>query len=225
MMDASLVRVAGPPAMVVDVWVMDLATLDSAYDLLTEPLDREERLQAARRRVDGREWAVAHGAMRRILADYLDLPAASLRFVRTALGKPRLDSVQRLEFSSTRTAGLALLAVASDRELGVDLEREHDLPDIEGVASEFLAPSESTAIEASAPEHRRSAFFAAWARLEAVGKLSGRGIAGGLEAHVTEPPARVVVRALATRPGYAAAVAAEGEGWTVRMRRFDPAGA
>ena len=213
-------RVAGPPAGVVEVWVVALAARELAYDALTAPLDQEERHHAQRMRVGGREWAATRGARRMILAGYLGLPPAALRFTRTATGKPRLTGTTGLEFSLARTDGLAVLAVASDRAVGVDVERENDRTDIEVVAREFLSPVDIAVIARAAAENRRSAFFAAWARHEARLKLRGHGLGERSSEPAPEPEQLVVVRALATRPGFAAAVAAEGGSWTVRIRDF-----
>jgi 4'-phosphopantetheinyl transferase len=220
MMHATSERVAGPPLSVVDVWVVALAAPDLPHDVLAASLDDEERRHALRMRVGGREWAAAHGALRMILASYLEVPAASLRFVRTASGKPRLDGEAGLEFSFARTDGLALVAVASDREVGVDVERENDRTDIDGVARDFLPPAEAGAIGGAVPVERRSAFFAAWARHEARVKLHGHGLGARPSELQLEPGKLVLVRALSPRPGFSAAVAAEGDGWTVTTREF-----
>jgi 4'-phosphopantetheinyl transferase len=210
-----------PPAGVVDVWVLDLAAPELPHDVLVEALNVEERRHAERMRVGGREWAAAHGAMRTILAGYLAVPPGSLQFVRTSAGKPRLDGVAGLEFSFAHTDGLALVAVARDRELGVDVERENDRTDVAAVATEFLPEVEVANVAQAPSPQRRSAFFAAWARHEARLKLRGQALGEPLGSDAA-PDAVVVVRPLATRPGFAAAVAAEGEGWRVRMREFHP---
>lgn len=222
MSHASPMRVAAPPAGVVEVWEVDLAAPGLPHDVLVQALDSEERRRAERMSMGGREWAAAHGALRVILAGYLDVPAASLRFARTAAGKPRLDGVDGVEFSFAHTDGLALVAVASDRELGVDVERENDRTDIAAVAREFLPPPDVAGLERTPPQSRRSAFFAAWARHEALLKLRGQGLADRPDASPTESCAPFAVRPLATRPGFAAAVAAEGQGWSVRVREFHP---
>jgi 4'-phosphopantetheinyl transferase len=221
---ATAARVAAPPAGIVDVWQVDLDAPDLPHDALAKTLDAVERRRAARMRVGGRAWASAHGARRVILASYLGVPAAKLKFSEGESGKPRLEGVRGLEFSFASTEGLALLAVASDREVGVDVERENENTDIDGVARGFLPPADAAALEHVEPGRRRSAFFLAWARHEARLKLHGQGLTGAI------PPrpegSLVVVRALTPRPGFAAAVAAEGTGWTVRNRVFpftDPA--
>jgi hypothetical protein len=132
-----------------------------------------------------------------MLSSYLDVPAGALQFSAGESGKPRLAGAPGLEFSFARTDGLALLAVARDREVGVDVERENARTDIDLVAREFLPAGAAGALECTPPDRRRSAFFSAGAH--------------------------VVVRPLALRPGFAGAVAAADSGWTVRAREFPPA--
>jgi phosphopantetheinyl transferase len=223
MMRAIATRVAGPPAGIVDVWCVRLDAPDFPHDALTASLEPQERQRAARMRIGGGHWAAAHGAQRVILASYLGVPAATLRFSAGESGKPRLTDVPGLEFSFARTDGLAVLAVASDREIGADVERENERTDIEFVAREFLAPEEAAALAATPPDQRRSAFFRAWARHEARLKLHGQGLTGVRVECARALHANVIVRPLALPPGFAGAVAAEGGGWTVRSSLFAPA--
>ena len=217
MSGATTLRVSGPPSGIVDVWCVRLDASGLPHDTLAATLDPEEQKRAARMRLDGRAWATARGAQRVILASYLDVPARALVFSASESGKPRIASVHGLEFSFSRTDALAVVAIASDREVGVDVERENDRTDIDLVAREFLPPDEVAALERTPPDRRRSAFFAAWARHEARLKLIGQGLTSCVSECVGTPGAHVV--ALALRPGFATAVAAEGR-WTVRAREF-----
>jgi 4'-phosphopantetheinyl transferase len=216
-------RVAGPPAGIVDVWCVRLDAPEFQYDATAATLEPWERQRAARMRAGGRAWAAAHGARREILASYLDVPAGALRFSAAESGKPRLAGVPGMEFSFARTDGLAVLAVASDREVGVDVERENSRTDIDLVAREFLPPGVAAALERLPAHGRRSAFFRAWVRHEARLKLHGEGLTGGTPRCVRTSGAEVVVRPLALPPGFAGAIAAAGRGWTVRARDFPPA--
>ena len=223
MTHATAIRVAGPPASIVDVWCVPLDAPEFPHEAMAATLEPWERQRAARMRFGGRAWASAHGARRVILASYLDVPAGALRFSAAESGKPRLAGQPGLEFSFARTDGLALLAVARNREVGVDVERENARTDIDLVAREFLPPGEAAALECTPPDRRRRAFFRAWARLEARLKLHGEGLTGITPESMRIRGAHVVVRSLALRPGFAGAVAAAGSGWTVRAREFPPA--
>jgi len=212
-------RVKGPPAGVVEVWTVALDPPAEARERLLATLDPEENEQAAMVK-GGEEWALAHGALRTILAGYLDVGPGTLRFTRGAAGKPRLANVRGLEFSFARTDGLAMIAAASDRRVGIDVERVNERTDIDAVAKEYLSPIDAAAIEMSPPEGRRSAFFQAWARHEARLKLRGEGLREQVAGETVESGSLVVVRVVATKPGFAAAVAAEGGSWTVRIREL-----
>lgn len=222
MTGATAVRAAGPPPGIVDVWCVRLDAPDFPHDVLAATLDAGERERAARMRFGGRAWAGAHGALRVILAGYLDVPASVLQFSSGKSGKPRLVNVPGLEFSFARTDGLALLAVASDREVGVDVERENDRTDIGRVAQEFLPPGEAAALENTPLDRRRSAFFRAWAQHEARLKLHGQGLTGRAAESMPAPQAGADVRTLTLGRGFAGAVAAASGDWTVRRRDFEP---
>jgi len=122
---------AGPPAGIVDVWCVPLRLPALARDRLARLLSVEERTQVARMRVGGEAWSAAHAALRLILAHYLGTPPEALRIERGRLGKPRLASGHGPYFNLSRREELALVAVASDREVGVDLERQDDATRIE----------------------------------------------------------------------------------------------
>src|SRR6185295_15403789 len=157
----------GLPAGVVDAWRVPLKPESAALERWKATLNEEERAHAARMRVAGAAWAGARGALRVILALYLGVPAGSLEFERSLLGKPRLVGRTTPHFSVAWREDLALVGVASDRAVGVDLELEREDADIGTLARDHLSPIEQAAIVHAPPEQQRSAFFAAWARHEA----------------------------------------------------------
>lgn len=213
-------RVAGPPRGVVEVWSLVLAPPPVPFTALTSPLDEAEWAQAGRLRVGGEAWAAARGALRLVLARYLGCDARELRFRDGPDGKPELDRDEAPRFSLSHTDGLVVIAIASDREVGVDVERENEATDIERLSEEFLPASDMTMVRLAAPEARRKAFFAAWTRHEARLKLRGQGLAGAPAEFAVGPGGLVLVRAVKTPEGYAAAVAAEGGSWTVLQREI-----
>lgn len=206
----------GLPPGIVDAWCVPLRSRDVPAERLSAPLDDDERAHVARLRVGGEAWAAAHGALRLVIAHYVGRPAGSLRFARTKLGKPRLAAGGPPHFNLSWREDLALIAVAGDREVGVDLERERADTEIESLARDFLSPLESAAIRKVEPSRRRAAFFAAWTRHEARRKLHGMALEDVLPD--LDSGAIVLVRALTVPEGYAAAIAAEGGTWRVRMR-------
>ncbi len=160
--------------------------------------------------VDGREAAGA--ALREILARFTPLP---LEFATTKSGKPYLAGVPLLRFNLSHTRGIALVAVALDVDVGVDVERIRSVPEHNAIIERFFPASES------GPCTGERDFFQRWTRVEAVLKARGVGLYGAGQ----EPQGDWTIRELDVGEPYAAAVAAPQADLEVRLRDFIPGGA
>src|SRR5262245_9709556 len=189
----------------------------------------DERVRASRFVFppDRRRFTAARAALRFILARYLGITADAVGLRRLPEGRPTLtgEHADALAFSVSRSAGLALCAVALHGEIGVDVERV-----VRGVADDvvrdrILSPAEVAALRPLPPQVRERAFFAAWTRKEAYAKARGLGLglrferftvstnpdAAALLIADDDDPGRWTVRDLDAGPGYAAALAVTGE--------------
>src|SRR5690349_23768292 len=101
-----------PPADEVHVHELDI-TRPRADALTSAELRRAEQ--------QGALWASTRAALRETLANYLDARPDALRFDET--GKPRVEPRSPLHFNLTHSGDRALVAVATEREVGVDIER------------------------------------------------------------------------------------------------------
>src|SRR5271165_1842135 len=217
------------PASAIHIWEFPLAISESAFINFSDLLSNEERTRASRFHFekDSRRFAVARASVRSILSGYTLRPARDLRFVYSAHGKPSLaDLATRIRFSVSHSGDLALLAVAVDREVGVDLEAIREDIELEKLAGRFFSPHECQSLLTLPPENRVLAFFRYWTCKEAFLKAQGVGLARGLGSFdVDLDPGRA--RLVATRPdpgevdrwslheiepapGYAGAAAVEG---------------
>ena len=180
-----------PPALAaeaVHVWRIRLdppGDQADAWELLSdEERQRATRLMQERHR---RRFVVAHSALRRILAGYTARQARELEFTTGEHGKPALataagESRRAVEFNLSHSADLALVAVARERPVGVDLERWEREMDHLALARRFFSPVERASLGALA-ERRDDlvdGFFAAWSRKEAYLKARGEGVLRGL---------------------------------------------
>jgi 4'-phosphopantetheinyl transferase len=175
---------------------------------------------------DRRRFTVARAALRAVLARYLDVAPAAVALARTAAGRPTLLTPHAglLDFSVSRSAGLALCAVTRGRAIGVDIERI-----MRGVAQDvthegILSATELAALRAVEPAARDRAFFALWTRKEAYAKARGLGLALAFDrfsvsadpaapavlAAEDDDPTRWTLRDVDAAPGYAGAVAVAG---------------
>jgi 4'-phosphopantetheinyl transferase len=220
----------------VQVWVADLSLAPARRRELERHLDPDERGRAARfhRERDRARFVAARGLLREVLAERLGVAPGEVRFEAAGAGKPRLASpVADVRFNASRSGERAAFAVATGREVGVDVELVRDDLDVEAVARRALSPTELRAWLELPRARRTPAFFAAWARKEAYAKGRGEGLALGLERIETEPaperPDRLRVAEpgggadvweacdVDAGPGYVAAVAAHGEGWPLEL--------
>lgn len=199
-------------------------------------LSSPERLRADafHRRADRERYVAARGLLRELLGTQLGLEAKQVPLVPDPRGKPVLDPGRRLgdlRFNASRSGQRALFAWAIGRDVGADVERVRSL-DLEGVAGGALSPAELVAWRALPSARRGPAFFAAWARKEAYAKGRGSGLAMGVERVEPQPASRPghhlvldpdgdappwTVVDVEVADGYAGAVAAQGEDWTLTV--------
>jgi 4'-phosphopantetheinyl transferase len=205
----------------VHVWRI---SLDVEADPLQPLLSPDERQRAARFHRDEhrRRYVAAHGALRIILGAYLEAAPESLAFEIGEHGKPSLrepfgPAGTRVEFNLSHSADLALLAVAHDHPVGVDVERWSEVEHLE-LAERFFSRAERDALRslANVAEHLDAGFFAAWTRKEAYLKATGYGIARGLHHFDVTLAPSVEAALLADRRDATAT-----QRWT--MRSFVPA--
>jgi 4'-phosphopantetheinyl transferase len=213
------IRLSVPPPF--ELWCVNLAPVadESALALL----DAHERARAARfhfERDRGR-YVAAHIALRRLLAQRTGRPADSLVIEAGPYGKPSLAGPARCAFSLSHSDELALVALADDGEIGVDLERVRPLSDLDGLERQCLTLGERQLLASLAPDDRTIAFLRRWTRKEACLKALGTGLhvepssfAVGDEVGVMQVcvptisgPRDVLVQDVNVAPGWVAAIA------------------
>jgi 4'-phosphopantetheinyl transferase len=152
------------------------------------------------------ERAASGQALRRVLAHYLDEEPAAIELCRGEHGKPALaDPTARLRFNLSHSGGLVLIAVAREREVGIDVERIDPRREVLRLSRRALDPAAAAAVRAARPADRAAVFHQAWARREALAKCHGVGLRTPL------PATPAAVSTLDAGPGFAAALAVSGE--------------
>ncbi len=158
--------------------------------------------------------------LRQVLALYLDESAEEIDLTQGEHGKPRLAAEPpSLAFNLSHSGDLALVAVARDREVGVDVERMKPERDLVALAERTLAPEAAAAVREAAEPERARLFYELWTRHEARLKCLGVGLAN----RPKQSSPRVAVQPLPIDPGFAAAVAVSGEPVPIRCWTFDQA--
>jgi len=196
--------------------------LDVAPEPFYAMLSDDERNRSARFRFerDQRRFVVARGALRELLGRYLRTDPDQIRFVYNAFGKPELHpDFGRLHFNLAHSGDIALIAIARDAEVGVDVEciegrGESSYAD---VAQNFFSAAEVDALSRVPRDLYDQAFVSCWTMKEAYVKGRGEGLTIPLASFavpISTDPAPAAVRcgrwslfALRPAPGYVGAVA------------------
>lgn len=217
----------------VDVWCLPLDVADDCAHTLAALLSPEERATLGRlpRQGDRRQRCVAWGIRRAILAHRLECDPRDLVFLRSPGTAPEIARpATTLRFSLSHSGRAMVLAVCDGARVGADIEQCRTRADVAQLARRFFLAAESSEIEALAAEAARERFFQIWTRKEALLKALGGGVpsrlrevsAGGAtdgRVHVGGVPWEV--RDISAPPGYAAAVAVEGQAAIIAHASFD----
>jgi 4'-phosphopantetheinyl transferase len=235
---------AGPPESLslpkgtVHVWRIALDQQNDRLERFRVTLEPHELERAGRFHFERhrRHFIVARGWLRSVVARYLGTQPEALRFAYGEYGKPALPAEHTLRFNLSHSNEVALLAVALDAELGVDVEHIRADFASEDIARRFFSRAEVNAFNALPPEERVAAFFRCWTRKEAYIKAIGKGLSQALDEFdvtLASGIAPALLRAKeddATRwwmgdidvgEGYAAALAVERPVAEVRFFRQD----
>jgi 4'-phosphopantetheinyl transferase len=166
----------------VHVWAVDLdesvpVTASLAAALSADEVARADRFHFPRDRVRfirGRE------ALRNILGGYLQVRPADLKFDCGTKGKPVLaehsNSGNQLHFNLSHSEKLAVIAVTTACEVGIDVERIHMLDDFKDISNRYFSPVEIQALEAAPDDQKLPGFFDLWTRKESLIKATGEGL-------------------------------------------------
>jgi 4'-phosphopantetheinyl transferase len=162
-----------------------------------EILSKGEHGRAGRILVEDarRRYLISRVLSRRVLASCIDDDPARIHFDTGPHGKPHLRGHDRIHFNISHSPRWWVMAVAQDRDVGIDVEDLDRKIDIERVAARLFVPEEIAVIESLEGEDRRRAFFRVWTSREAVVKAMGEGIFASGRKFVVEAdpkePARV----------------------------------
>jgi 4'-phosphopantetheinyl transferase len=186
----------------VHIWRRGLTVESNTLERATSLLSEEERERASRYRVEPARNAfiLTRSTLRTLLGAYLGESPRSIRLRLTKYGKPFLGAGSNLHFNVSHTEGLALLAFARERRVGIDVERIRSQPDALQLAHRFFSEREQQELESLPADRVAAAFLRCWTRKEAYIKARGEGLSLPLhqfDVSVEINPRQILV---ATRP-------------------------
>lgn len=201
-------------------------------------LAEDERARAGRFhfRKHRRHFVAGRGVLRTLLAGYLNTRPEEVCFTYGPYGKPALDAARHdssLRFNASHSGDWAVYAFVKDYDVGIDVEAIKEEFATEGIAERFFSAGEIEELNALPEREKPAAFFRCWTRKEAYIKALGSGLSHPLDTFdVTLAPgvpaallrvqrdpeslARWTLFDLDVAPNYAAALALESRGHTLR---------
>lgn len=164
----------------VDVWRVRLEEpMKAARDASVMSPDEIARANRFLFEKDRNHFSRCRSALRSLLAGYIETSAAEIRFEYLHGGKPQLalgQNPRALQFNVSHSAGIALIAVGSERRIGVDVERIRSDVDTAALAERFFSVHERAGLRALPDQLRVAAFYACWTRKESFLKATGDGL-------------------------------------------------
>jgi len=169
---------------VAHIWAACLNVPESELRDFADVLAPDEKARASRFRFDihRNRFIAGRGLLRTILGQYLEVAARNIQFGYGKNGKPFLGGKgESLEFNLAHSEHLALIAVATSGEIGVDVERVRILDDFDELVARFFSQRETREFRQLGIEEQPNAFFNLWTRKEAWLKATGEGIVHSLK--------------------------------------------
>lgn len=213
----------------VDAYWIDLDAHSRQSDDWLSKLDREDRLQAQRFRVERERsrFVIRRAWLRALLSQRLALSPEDIHLSKNAFGKPFLPA-RELRFNLSKRAGIALCVIAEGLDLGCDVEQINpELASI-AIADRFFSSSEKLCLSQLPQDEWLQGFFNCWTRKEAYIKARGVGMSCQLDsfdvslapndaAELLRGCAGWSVQSFEPIRGFIAAVVAPGDDWILKF--------
>ncbi len=224
-LSAELLRWPDPPMSValstsgIHVWLIHLDCSAGAIEPLALHLNADERRRADRFVTSTlkNRFMVGRSALREIVSAYVGCSPEELPIGYGLHGKPEIVG-SSLQFNLAHSEGLALIAVSGQTRVGIDLECERHMSDVEQLARQYFSDSEYKQLVSRSPEERSRYFLEGWTLREAYLKATGEGLFGleKLRELVFAPNCLVpgwFCYPLVPLQGFIAMLVAQGEDW------------
>ena len=210
-----------PAPGIIHVWRIDLqhpALLALGERLLSD--DESERARRFRFDKHRTRFIAGRSAMRLLLGECAGTDPAAIRFLYGEHGKPALPrhpGAPPVHFNFSNSDSRALLAVAADRNVGIDIESRRRDINIPGLVRHILNDTEAAEFHRLPEAVRHQALLTIWTRKEAWIKALGDGFSRPLKSFSVpvDPDEETGVLPMAETPGKAAE-------WTFRLLESHP---
>lgn len=178
------------------LWRISIDSYLPLFDQLQKLLSSDELLRAQRLLdvTKRKRFIVTRACLRTLLGRYLNVSPVTICFTYNQHGKPFLDSRQhRLFFNLSHSEDKAVLAVATEKNVGVDLEKLNFTLNYTSIAEQYFTLEEQFCLERYPEARKRRAFYRLWTQKEALLKAAGSGFQT-TAFHMDETKSKMTIR-------------------------------
>jgi len=162
------------------LWLLDLERhrpeCYSADDLVLDDSERD-RVQVFRSQRERQQYCLSRTAIRYVLSSYYpDIQPAQWRFSKNPHGKPAIAApllAAPLYFNISHSGRWLAIAVARNKNIGVDVERMSGNRAMMAIARRYFTSQECSELCDLAPDDLRYRFYGLWTLKEAYSKACG----------------------------------------------------
>ncbi len=172
----------------IHIWITDIDEIVDPYlldiYLALLSVDEVSRYERFRFDKDKKQFLVSHALVRSVLANYVEIAAKDLQFVRLESGKPEVVNEDGeylpVKFNLSHSGRYAVVIVTNDIDCGVDIEMIDQNRSIMDIAENCFSCSEMIDLQSKDGAEQKKRFYTYWTLKEAYIKARGETLASAL---------------------------------------------
>lgn len=170
----------------IHIWVVDLDLWNLSCLEAVQALPESEAKKAGRFRFETHKNRFIKGRfmLRSLLGMYLDIDFYDQEFHANRYGKPAVHKFHddnSIHFNISNSENIYVCAFSQNSDIGIDIEKIHDLPDMDRIIARFFSEDEKRRFCSLPLPGRTNTFFKYWTRKEALLKAMGMGLSFPLD--------------------------------------------
>jgi len=161
----------------IHLWTASLIPSLERIKKLRSVLSPEEKKRASYYKFERKQhgYIITQAVLRVLISAYLEIEPADVMLVASKKGKPFLINDPSLFFNISNSHEICVYAFSRDAEVGIDIEKIRELPDIDQLIEKNLTSREKAYFRKNA-DHKLSLFFQFWTFKESYLKAIGEGM-------------------------------------------------
>lgn len=161
----------------IHLWTASLVPSMEKIERLRSFLSPEETRKASHFKYERKQhgYIITQAVLRVLISAYLDIKPADVILIASKKGKPFLINEPSLFFNNSNSHEICVYAFSRDAEVGIDIEKIRELPDIDQLIEKNLTSREKAYFLKNS-DHKLSLFFQFWTFKESYLKAIGEGM-------------------------------------------------